>query len=148
MDLAGLFPDDADVDDVSDDDSEAEEKRAQIKARRSLKSLFVCAAANTAAEGTPDADRPPPITAETLTDPRTNLSGEQMTAVLKERGLPPKPPNEDHPRTVARLCAADQKLTAPELHALMKRYFIKIKGSREAKLQALAEEEARRFRTE
>jgi len=113
-----------------------------------FKAMLTYAVAIGAVENTPP-EAPEPVaavTAVTQADPRSQLDTDQLVAIFKERGLRPQTAQESKDQAIARLCAADQKLTTPELHDLMKRYFIKIKGERGVKLRLLAETEVKRFK--
>ncbi|TKA43810.1 hypothetical protein B0A54_05569 [Friedmanniomyces endolithicus] len=82
------------------------------------------------------------VTAETMADPRSDLAVEDLNAILRVRGLPAKNAEESRFQAIARLCAADRDMSTADLHDTLRRYFIKIKGTRQEKLRAVAEYEA------
>ncbi|KAK0779180.1 hypothetical protein LTR02_009217 [Friedmanniomyces endolithicus] len=82
------------------------------------------------------------VTAETMADPRSDLAVEDLNAILRVRGLPAKNAEESRFQAIARLCAADKDMSTADLHDTLRRYFIKIKGTRQEKLRAVAEYEA------
>jgi hypothetical protein len=84
-----------------------------------------------------------PVTTTTLRSPRSVMTLEELDAVLHERGLPRRSAAESHPMVVARICAADDKLTSQELTDLLMRHFDKGYGIRAAKARRLAEWDAK-----
>ncbi|KAK3073244.1 hypothetical protein LTR53_005339 [Teratosphaeriaceae sp. CCFEE 6253] len=153
QDLLANNGNDVDADDESDDSDAEDASRPNARDSMlegfSFNALLADAAAHALATATPESTAgvppAPAVTAATLADARSTLSGDELVAILKERGLPATGREETHPQVIARLHAADKLLTTAELHQLMKRYFLKIKGTREAKLKVLAEEEVKRF---
>ncbi|KAI7277501.1 hypothetical protein KC345_g6578 [Hortaea werneckii] len=82
------------------------------------------------------------VTKETLLNARSIMSDAELNALLFERGLPRRGPDESHPEVVARLAEADEAATTVELTKLLSKYFDKGKGSKKAKLRHLQEHNA------
>ncbi|KAI7083280.1 hypothetical protein KC356_g7690 [Hortaea werneckii] len=82
------------------------------------------------------------VTKETLLNARSIMSDAELNALLFERGLPRRGPDESHPEVVARLADADEAATTVELTKLVSKYFDKGKGSKKAKVRRLQEHNA------
>ncbi|TKA54086.1 hypothetical protein B0A55_13720 [Friedmanniomyces simplex] len=146
--VAGDAEADADSDASADSDGEISERAHRdhcgLLGGFSLMQGYVCTYGNTASASAKKGKvrTTPVVSAATLADPRSELAEDEVNAILRERGLPAKKAEEMHPQAIARLWAADQDLSTTELHDRLRRYFIKIKGTRQEKLQAMAEYEA------
>lgn len=84
----------------------------------------------------------PKITKETLLDPRSILTRDELGALHKKRKMAAAPPQETHPYVVARIMAHDEDLAAHEIDELLDHAFGKKTGGKKEKLPRLAQSEA------
>ncbi|KAK5128492.1 hypothetical protein LTR85_003160 [Meristemomyces frigidus] len=84
----------------------------------------------------------PRVTKKTLLNPRSVMTDAELQVVLFKRGLPRRTVRESHPQVVARLAAADEDLSTPELDELLRVFFDKGKGNKVAKIKRLQEHDA------
>ena len=84
----------------------------------------------------------PPVTEETLLNPRSVMAIDELETLLFNRKLPRRGGHETHPQLVARLAAADVALAIPELDELLRKFWDKGKGSKVAKIKRLQMHEA------
>jgi len=82
------------------------------------------------------------VTKETLLNPRSILTDSELDVLLFERKLARRSVRETHPEVVARLAAADEAISAPELVDRLRTDFLKTNGNREAKIRRLRESDA------
>ena len=82
------------------------------------------------------------VTKETLLNPRSIMTDEEIEVLLFQRGLPRRGDDESHPHVVARLAAHDAELSSATLSELLGKYFDKTKGRKELKIQRLQQYEA------
>lgn len=87
---------------------------------------------------------PPPVTQETLLNPRSILSDSELTMLLWFRQLPRRGLNESHAQVVARLNAADHALTTIQLDDLLGAALEKTKGKKADKIRRLQEVDAKK----
>lgn len=78
------------------------------------------------------------VSKQTLLNPRSIMTLEELELLLVQRDLPRRTPEETHPHLVARLAAADKVLEIKEIDALLQAHFVRLKGNhpeKEARLQ-------------
>ena len=87
------------------------------------------------------------VSKQTLLNPRSILSFEELDILLAKRDLPRRGADETHPEIVARLAAADMALDVYGLDALLQAEFIALKGSRAVKAARLQKHDASQSET-
>lgn len=83
------------------------------------------------------ASNPPPVTPETLRNPRSIMTDDELDILLVLRDLPRRGANETHAQLVARLDAVDRSLKSDDLGALLLHASEKSKGKKTEKVARL-----------
>ncbi|KAK3679263.1 hypothetical protein LTR78_000824 [Recurvomyces mirabilis] len=83
------------------------------------------------------------VTRNTLEDPRSIMTLNELDVLLTTRKMPARTAAESQPQIVARVCAADEALSTTEQFELLQSYLESKKGSKAARLHRIATYEAK-----
>ncbi|KAF2724991.1 hypothetical protein K431DRAFT_116624 [Polychaeton citri CBS 116435] len=83
------------------------------------------------------------VTPESLLNPRSVMTMDELKSILTERKLTPCGLNETHPQLVARMHAHDLNLNTTNLDNVLKSKFVSTAGKKDFKVRKLQEQDAR-----
>ena len=86
--------------------------------------------------------RMPKVTLDTLANPRSIMTYNELAEVLASRNLRARGPNETHAQIVARIAAADAAETRNKIRELLAVYFDRSKGNHDTLVRRLQEHDA------